>query len=537
MKLRLSLLGPLLLISPLTMPADDAHQHYDPAAKLGAVSFPVPSCSADVQKPFERGVALLHSFWYDEAEKQFKAVAAQDPRCAMAYWGESMSLYHQLWNRPDNATVQEGWELIEKAQTIGAKTPRERGYIEAVAAFYRNDHGKWDYEKHTAAYSHAMARVYEGNRQDHEAAAFYALSLLGSEPDNDTSFVNRKKAIAILNTLFQEDPNHPGVAHYLIHACDNPQFAPSGLAAARRYAQIAPASPHALHMPSHIFARLGLWQEDIDSNLASIAATQHNDTGMHMGAEHQVHAMDFLEYAYLQVGEDAKAQAVVDQLAGIKPEDVDPSLTGYLNRMRAHFPAMYALETKNWKDAVASQPPSGAEPYNQAITYWAQAVGAGHLRDVAAARRAVDQYNAMIEATRKSDKPYAVDGMSTNRDEATAWLAFAEGQNEEAIGLLKSVADKQDAIGKGEVELPAREMLGDMLLQLDRPAEALAQYEKSMKIDPNRFNALAGAAQAADQAHEPTKAASYYATLLKNCEGVNSDRPELARAKALLAQK
>lgn len=537
MRLRLSLLGLLLLILPLTTLGDEAHQHYDPNAKLGAVSFPVPSCSADVQKPFERGVALLHSFWYEEAEKQFKAVAAQDPQCAMAYWGEAMSLYHQLWNRPDAATVKLGWEEIQKAQAIGAKTSRERGYINAMAAFYRTDHGKWEFEKHTTAYSLAMAKVYESNPQDHEAAAFYALSLLGSEPENDTSFANRKKAISILSTLFQEDPGHPGAAHYLIHACDNPQFAQEGLAAARRYAQIAPASPHALHMPSHIFARLGLWQEDINSNLASIAATQHNETGMHMGAENQVHAMDFLEYAYLQIGEDAKAQALVEQLANIQPEDVSPSLKGYLNRMRAHFPAMYALETKNWKEAVALQPPPGAEPYNQAITYWAQAVGAGHLHDLAAARRAVDQYNAMLEATRKSEKPFAADGMSTNRDEATAWLAFAEHQNEEAISLLKSVADKQDAIGKGEVELPAREMLADMLLQLDRPEEALTQYQKSMKIDPNRFNGLAGAAQAAEQAHEPTKAATYYAALLKNCEGVNSDRPELVRAKALIAQK
>lgn len=537
MRQRLLLLGALLLILPLTALADDTHQHYDPNAKLGAVSFPVPSCSAEVQKPFERGVALLHSFWYEEAEKQFEAVAVQDPHCAMAYWGEAMSLYHQLWNRPDDATVKAGWELVQKAQAIGAKTPRERGYIDAMAAFYHSDHSKWNFEKRATAYSHAMAKVYEGYPSDHEAATFYALSLLGSEPDNDTTFTNRKKAISILNALFQEDPNDPGVAHYLIHACDNPQFAQEGLAAARRYAQIAPASPHALHMPSHIFARLGLWQEDIESNLASIAAVQHNETGMHMGAENQVHAMDFLEYAYLQLGADAKAKTVVDQLASIRPEDLDPSLRGYLNRMRAHFPAMYALETKDWKEAVALQPPAGAEPYNQAITYWAQAVGAGHLRDVAAARHAVDEYNAMIEATRKSDKPFAVDGMSTNRDEATAWLTFAEGHDEEAVGLLKSVADKQDAIGKGEVELPAREMLADMLLQLDRPKEALAQYEKSMKIDPNRFNALAGAAQAATQAHETEKAATYYATLLKNCADANSDRPELVRAKALVAQK
>ena len=536
MRLRWFLCSGLLLL-PLTLLADDLQQHYDPNAKLGAVSFPVPSCSADVQKSFERGVVLLHSFWYEEAQKQFAAVAAQDPKCGMAYWGEAMSLYHQLWNRPDEATVKQGWEFVAKGQAIGAKTGRERGYLDAMAAFYHPERAKWDFEKRAAAYSHAMAKVYESNPQDHEAAAFYALSLLASAPDNDTSFVNRKKAIAILNTLFEEEPDHPGLAHYLIHACDNPQFAQSGLKAARRYAQIAPASPHALHMPSHIFARLGLWQEDIDSNLASIAATQHNETGMHMGAEHQVHAMDFLEYAYLQVGADAKAKAVVEQLETIRPEDVDPSLSGYLNRERAHFPALYVLETKNWKDAVALPPPTGAESDNAAITYWAQAVGAGHLRDAAAAGRANDQYNAMIEATRKGDKPYLVDDMTTGRDEAAAWLAFAEGQNEEAIGLLKSVADKQDAIGKGEVELPAREMLADMLLELGRPQEALAQYEKSMKVDPNRFNALAGAARAATLSHEPEKAATYYAALLKNCEGVNSDRPELVSAKALVAKK
>ncbi len=225
MRQRSLLLSLLLLILLLAALADDKHQHYHPNAKLGAVSFHVPSCSPEVQKPFERGVALLHSFWYEEAEKQFKAVAVQDPHCAMAYWGEAMSLYHQLWNRPDAATVKQGWELVQKAQAIGANTPRERGYIDAMAAFYRSDHSKWDFEKRATAYSQAMAKVYQSYPSDQEAATFYALSLLGSEPDNDTTFINRKKAISILNTLFQEDPNDPGVAHYLIHACDNPQFA------------------------------------------------------------------------------------------------------------------------------------------------------------------------------------------------------------------------------------------------------------------------------------------------------------------------
>lgn len=531
------LIALLLAIIPLALFADDTHQHYDPNAKLGTVSFPVPSCAAAVQKPFERGVALLHSFWYEEADKQFQAVAAEDPHCAMAYWGQAMSLYHQLWDRPNAAKVKQGWELVQKAQTIGVKTERERGYIAAMAAFYQAGPGKWDYEAHATAYSKAMAKVYQANPADHEGATFYALSLLASEPENDTSFANRKQAIAILNKLFEQDPDDPGVAHYLIHACDNPQFAQDGLKAARVYAQIAPASPHALHMPSHIFARLGLWQEDINSNLASIAAIKHNETGMHMGAEHQVHAMDFLEYAYLQIGEDAKAKAVVEELSTINAKDVDPSRTAYLNRARAHFPAMYALETRDWKGAMALQPPSNAEPYNQAITYWAQAVGAGHLHDIAAARKAVDQFNAMLDATRKGDKPYIADGMSTNRDEATSWMDFASGNNDEAVGLLRSVADKQDALGKGEVELPAREMLADMLLEMGRSQEALAEYERSMKVDPNRFNALAGAAHAAEMANQPQKATLYYAQLLKNCSTSDSDRPELARAKSLLAKK
>ena len=539
MRLRLLLCALLLAAIPLAVLADDTHQHYDPKAKLGTVSFPVPSCSAAVQKPFDRGVALMHSFWYEEADKQFQAVATEDPHCAMAYWGQAMSLYHQLWDRPSEAEVQQGWVMVQKAQAAGAKSERERGYIAAMAAFYRPDRTNWDYEKHATAYAKAMAKVYQANPSDHEAAAFYALSLLGSEPDNDTSFANRKQAIAILNGLFEQDPDHPGIAHYLIHACDKPQFAQEGLKAARTYAQVAPASPHALHMPSHIFARLGLWQEDINSNLASVTAIKNNDSGMHMGTQHQVHAMDFLEYAYLQIGEDAKAKEIIEELSTISLPggNDDVNLKTYMNRSRAHFPAIYALETRDWKGAVALQAPPGAEPYNQAITYWAQAIGAGHLHDAAAARKAVDELNAMLDATRAADKSYIAEGMRSNRDEASSWMEFAAGHNDEALGLLRSVADKQDALGKGEVELPAREMLADMLMELGRSQESLTEYERTMKVDPNRFNALAGAARAAELTNQPQKASSYYAQLLKNCSSSDSERPELARAKSLLAQK
>ena len=248
--------------------------------------------------------------------------------------------------------------------------------------------------------------------------------------------------------------------------------------------------------------------------------------------------MDFLEYAYLQIGDDAKAKAMVDGLVGIRQEDMDQGLGGYLNQMRAHFPAMYALERHQWKEAEGLQPPAGAEPENQQITYWARAVGAGHLHDVAVAKDSVQTLDAMLEAVKKGPHPHRADRMRTNHDEAYAWLAFAEGKNDEAVTLLRGAADRQDAEGKGEVELPAREMLADMLLELNRPEEALAEYEQSTKIDPNRFNGLAGAAQAAEAAHQNAKAVSYYGQLLKNCDnGAQSDRPELVRAKVLVAKK
>ncbi len=327
-------------------------------------------------------------------DKQFQQVADQDPQCAIAYWGEAMSLFHQLWSRPEESDLKEGWDLIRKGQAIGAKTQRERDYIDALAFFYR-DYDKLDHGQRCMAYSQAMEKVYHSYPNDNEAAVFYALSLLTWAPDANTALDNAKKAIAILNPLFAADPNDPGVAHYLIHAADDPRLAQLGLPAARRYAQIAPASPHALHMPSHIFARLGLWQEDIQSNLATIAATQQ-PSAIHFGAEHQVHSMDFLEYAYLQIGEDSKAKAIANGLGNVREQDMDKGLDGYLNQKRAHFPAMYALERHQWKEAIALQPPPGAEPENQQITYWARAVGAGHLRDAAAAQDAVNQFDAML---------------------------------------------------------------------------------------------------------------------------------------------
>jgi tetratricopeptide (TPR) repeat protein len=522
----------LAMAAPTLMRGDEMHHSMDATEKLGTVSFPI-SCSADVQKDFEHGVALLHSFQYSQARMQFDAIVAKDSDCSIARWGQAMSLYHQLWERPDGTTLKQGREMLERAQKPRAKTQRENDYITALGVFYRED-AKVEYQQRTVAYAEAMAKLHEKYPSDHEAAVFYGLSLLASAPDHDTTLDNSRKAIAILNRVYEEAPDHPGVAHYLIHASDNPQLAQLGLEAARRYAQLAPASPHALHMPSHIFARLGLWQEDIQSNLAAIAAMQ-GEAHKHMGMEYQVHPMDFLLYAYLQIGEDAKAREVMAEVGPMRESDMGPGMEGYLGAMKAEFPATYALETRNWEAAASLVPPTGVEPEDESITYWAQAVGAGHLKDRVGAKKAADRYDAMVEATKKGPRAYVAEYMNTDREESQAWLTFAEGRNDDALRLLRKVADTQDAEGKGEVELPAREMLADMLLEMGRPGEALAEYEISMKVDPNRFNGLYGAVRAAEMTQQPEKAAGYYARLIKNCGGT-SERPELAEATKLVTK-
>jgi len=535
MKSRMLFLFLLIAARPFSLLADDSHSHLAPGEKLGNVTFPV-SCAAQMQKTFERGMALMHSFEYESAENQFKEIARQDPGCAMAYWGQALSLYHQLWSRPSKADLKRGSDLLAHARELKPKTERENEYLNALAAFY-HDSDKIDHRERAAAYAAAMEGVYLHNPKDREAAIFYSLSLLGSGPEEDPTLANHKKAVAILNKLFEQDPGHPGIAHYIIHACDNPQMATLGLAAARKYASIAPSSAHAVHMPSHIFARLGLWQDDIQSNEAALRAAEKM-AGMHLHTmHHKMHSLDFLESAYLQIGDNQKAKAQWDELLTVRKKDVEEEFQDYYDAMLAGFAARYALERRQWQEALALQPVPGARPYVQALTFWAHAVAAGHLRDVAAAQSATDQFNALVEATKKSDKAHEAKYMTNNQDEARAWLAFAQGKNDEALRLLRAVADKQDKVGKGETETPAREMLADMLLEMNRPQDALAEYEVALKTDPNRFNGLYGAAQAAEKAQQKQKATDYYAQLVKNCTGSNSDRPELARAKTLVAAK
>jgi tetratricopeptide (TPR) repeat protein len=524
----------MLLVAVVTRAshADEMHTHDASPAIVGNVTFPI-SCSKDARKHIERGLAMFHSFLFDDAESQFKIATEMDASCAMAYWAEAVGLYRPLAYQPGADDMKQGWELIHKADQFGAKTQRERDYLKAAEVLYRPD--ARDYASRNHEYSAALKKVSSDYPDDPEASVFYALSLL-TLADSDHPTDDARRAIAILNVIFAAHPDHPGVAHYIIHASDDPQLAADGLVAARQYAQIAPAAPHALHMPSHIFARLGLWQEDIESNLASLRAAQ-NSSAVQVGAEHQLHAMEFLEYAYLQIGEDEKAKAMIEQTAKIGYEKVDPNLHDYVNRTRANSPALYYLETRNWKGAEALAPDPSAEPYNQAITFWAHAVAAGHLHDVAAAQNAVAEYEQMLELTKNGPRAGIVKYMTTGHDEARAWLFMLQGKNDEAEMLLRKLTERQDVEGKGEIETPAREMLADMLLEVNRPAEALAEYQKSLKTDPNRFNGLYGAGNSAELLGDHTAAKSYLAQLIHNCAESDTRRPELLRAQELVAQR
>ena len=500
------------------------------AETLGKVSFPT-SCSTEVQQEFETGVASLHSFEYDTAMQHFKHVLQRNPNCAIAYWGEAMSQYHQLWNPPSEKDLAEGWEYIRKAETAGNLNSRERGFVEALAVFYKP--GNQSPHERAKAYSQALAGLHEQYPSDEEATIFYALSLLAAAQPSDTSLESSRKAVTLLNGVLLAAPEHPGVAHYLIHACDNPTMAKDGLLAAKRYAMIAPSSPHALHMPSHIFARLGLWQDDISSNLAAVAAAQKN----HSATEQRLHPMDFLEYAYLQTGQTDKAREIEAAAVSTENSGFTKGLEQYYFYVQAHFPALLALETRNWSMAKSLQPVQGAKPGAQVIAFWAQAIGASREGDISAARMSVHNLDEAVEADEKQhpDSPRAP--VNTNRNEAHAWLAFAEKNSAQAFALLRAVIGYQDKVGKGEVELPAREMYADMLLELSRPSEALEQYRLSLKSDPNRFNGLYGAAHSAELANQPAVAAMYYKQLLANCDRASdSRRVELQYAKRFVRQ-
>ncbi len=513
------------------------HHHDAPAVgeKLGQVSFPA-SCAAGSKAPMERGIALLHSFGYEEAYEQFTALTKSDPGCAMAYWGVAMSQFHELWGRPDAEEMAAGWAAIGQARKLGAKTEREKLYIAALASFY--DPAKGDaYQVRVDAYTAGMSAVHQAYPGDIEASAFYALSLLADVAPDDTSLTKERRALAVLMPLFEKNPDHPGLAHYIIHTCDTPQLARQGLPAARKYAQIASSSPHALHMPGHIFARLGMWPEDIQSNLASVAASQRAEAAGLPGAHHQLHADDFLLYAYLQTGQDGKAKSLVD---GIGPlaDHLDAmqgmdDMKGMTGLMRNEFPLIYDLEMRDWSSAAALEPaPKSADRF-WAMAYWGRGIADGHLRRAGDAAANLKNFDALVERKKNAPDAFDAEWLMVKRGELVGWQEFAEGKDDAALLTMRKTADEQDKLGQGEVDLPAREMLGDMLLEMKRPKEALVEYKEALVLSPNRLNGLYGAGRAAEALGMKQEADAYYAAMLKNTQdSAHSSRASLAHAKA-----
>jgi tetratricopeptide (TPR) repeat protein len=499
-------------------------------AQLGSVNFST-SCSAQARPTMDQGVALLDSFQYQQAEAAFGRAAEQDPECAMAYWGKAMSLYHELWDFPDRGTLAKGRGYVEQAQKLGGKTQLERDYIAAAAAFYADD-AKLTHTARVETYSAAMASVYRDSPEDPDAAAFYALSLVSLAYDED-GLANRKKAILILEAMFTQHPDHPGLAHYLIHATDTPELAPQGLSAARGYAKIAPDSSHALHMPSHIFTRLGLWQESIDSNIAAAAAAAKATRADEADATYQLHAMDFLNYAYLQSGQEAKARGVIADLEAVPGASADD-----VADHAGEFAARNALELHRWREAAALAIPNVKLSW-QGSTYFVRAIGAARSGDPNRAREDLEKLDEVTSAERRESKQagYGTDsGRSIDELEAEAWIEFAEGKTDAALKALRTARDRQEAEGVDSLAMPAREMLGDMLLELKRPADALVEYRAALTESPNRFDGLWGAAQAADSAGDLHAAKEYYAQLVNVCPPA-ADRPELKEARGYLAAK
>ena len=524
---------------------EEQHKHSAGAGqKLGQVKFPV-SCNAAAQKEFERAVAMLHSFWYEEAEKTFTAVTQADPTCAMGYWGIAMSLYHPLWGEPLNAAgLKRGWETIEKAQAANPKTSRERDYIAAIETYYK-DADKLDARTRALAYEKAMEHVYLRYPNDREAGVFCALALIGIAPPTDKTYANQKKAAVILDKVFAVEPDHPGVAHYFIHAYDSPELAHLALPAARRYAKIAPSAPHALHMPSHIFTRLGLWQESIESNTAAAAAAQHFAVKAQMGGtwDQQLHAMDYLAYAYLQGAQDIEAKRVLDELRAIRNVQPENLTSAYAF---AAIATRYTLERRRWSEAAVLelQPawfPWSRYPWPEATFCSARALGAARSGNIAEAKKDLERIEALHKTLADAKQGYWADLVEILRREVAAWIAHATGKDDEALRLMRSASELEDATDKHPVTpgsiIPARELLGDLLLELNRPAEAFREYEASLRTAPNRFNGLYGAARSAELSGEKEKARAYYAKLLEVSKSANGDRPELHQAKTLLATK
>ena len=494
------------------------------------------SCAAVVKDDFNKGVALLHSFWFPEAIKMFEGILARDPDCAMAHWGIALS----NWGNPfgglkQGRTIELTKASIDKAPTTGSPTPRERGYIQAVGQLVSSG----DPGSHAArigAYETAMEQVSRDNPSDTEARIFYALAVAQTASPADKTYAKNLKAAGILEPLFRQMPTHPGLAHYIIHAYDAPPLAEKALVAARKYASLAPAIPHALHMPSHTFTRLGYWKESIETNRRSAAAAVKSSGG----AGEELHALDYQTYAYLQIAQDKAARAVVDHAIAVVggAEGAAAGAAGAGAFAVAAIPARYALERGAWAEAAALPARPANTPFTEAITHFARALGAARSGNPAAATGDIDRLAALRDKLRDAKDAYWTEQVDIQRRVALAWQTFAEGRKDEAIAQLGAAADAEDATDKSAISpgplAPARELFGYMLLEAGKPREALAAFEATMNKEPNRFRGLYGGASAAAAAGDRAKASAYYKKLLEIAKESDTERPELQQAKTFL---
>jgi Tfp pilus assembly protein PilF len=537
----------LLLVSALALAQPAPHERHDHSEKLGTVSFQT-SCGTAANAIFLRGVTWLHSFEYEQAESTFTEAAAADPSCAIAYWGIGMSLYHPLWAPPSPSELQRGRAAVAKAQATPAKSQRERDYVGAVATFYANS-DKVDHKTRALAYNSAMKQLHDQYPDDHEAAVFYALSQTAAGTfDKDPTFAREKDAAAILNDVLKAEPDHPGVAHYLIHSFDYPPLAEFAVPAAKRYASIAPDSPHAQHMPSHIFTRLGMWEDSISSNLKSEAAAREllRRKGFSGASREELHAMDYLAYAYLQIGQDTEARRVLAQLYAIQKVDEPVFSVAYA---ATAIPARLALERRQWREAANLELSNNVlmlaplENFQWAAAHinFARAVGAARSGNAAAAKLEVAKLVEIEQALNIPPGSYDWKAqVGIERQIAAAWLAHAESKNDEALQLMSAVADLDDAMEKHPVTpgpiLPAREQLGELLLELGQPAKALDEYETSLKRAPRRFGSTYGAARAAKAAANIAKARYYYGQLVELTKDGDASRAEIKEARSIAAE-
>ena len=527
----------LLVTSPIFAQAPAPHDHATAGAdQVGGdnVSF-LTSCAPALRQDFNRAVALLHSFWFAQAIATFEGVAAKDPSCAIAHWGVALS----RWGNPfaglrSPQQIELGRAAIQKAQSTGSPSPRERAYIAAAAELFTSGDAATQRAR-TVAYEQAMERIVRDFPGDMEARIFYALAANQTALASDKKYLQQLKATAILEPLFKEHPKHPGLAHYIIHAYDHPPLAERALAAARTYASLAPAVPHALHMPSHTFTRVGMWKESIETNRRSAEAALKENANAEA-----LHAMDYQAYAYLQLAQDSQASRVAGE-ARAAAARLDPNATGAAAPgvagvyASAAIPARYALERGAWAEAAALAPRPSAFPHTDAIIHFARALGAARSGNPKAAAADIERLATLRDALKTMQDAYWAEQVDIQRQVAIAWMTFAEGDKARGIELLRAAATAEDATDKSAVSpgplAPARELLGYMLLEAERPADALVEFEATIKKEPNRFRGLYGGARAAEAAGQRARAIALYKQLLQVASDADTSRPELQHAR------